>query len=228
MRTNFGFSIAELLQRNDKLQVVMKRDTEQFQGYGSGNDILEQMASLGTKLKEMPSNAYYEGEQKLLTDKKGNIRSALENDINDLRNRARLTYGSKSVEYDIFQFGRTHQLADNELVTHALHVAKTAESRLNILANRQVSQVLIDSILSNRTLLDDVIDEQSLAMSKRREKSVERITMANELYGLISEACEIGKLIWKGKNEAYFTDYVIYGSSKPIAEQTEVDKEETV
>ncbi len=38
--------------------------------------------------------------------------------------------------------------------------------------------------------------------------------------GLLSE------MIWKGKNEAYYTDYVIYGSAKPMADQAEeVDEE---
>ncbi|MBS2096635.1 hypothetical protein [Carboxylicivirga linearis] len=202
MKINFGFSIAELLQRNDKLLIVIKRDAEQFKGYGSGNELPEKMATLGSSLKEMPSNDYYEGEQKLLTNQKAEIRLALENDINDLRNRVRLTYGSKSVEYDIFRFGRIHQLSDNELVQHALHVVKTAEPRLDKLSGRQVTQSLLDSILGNRTLLDDIIDKQSIAMSLRSEKSLERKTLANELYGLISEACDIGKLIWQEKKRS--------------------------
>lgn len=226
MKINFGFSIAELLQRNDKLLIVIKRDAEQFKGYGSGNELHEKMGSLGYSLKEMPSNDYYEGEQKLLTNQKADIRLKLENDINDLRNRVRLTYGSKSVEYDIFRFGRTHQLSDNELVLHALHVVKTAEPRMEKLAGRQVTQSLLGSILGNRKLLDDIIDKQSIAKSQRSLKSLERKTLANELYSLISEACDIGKLIWQGKNEAYYTDYVIYGSSKSIADQTEEENDE--
>ncbi|WP_171973243.1 hypothetical protein [Saccharicrinis aurantiacus] len=32
---------------------------------------------------------------------------------------------------------------------------------------------------------------------------------------------EVGKLIWKGKNEAFYNDYVIYGSSKSMLEESD-------
>lgn len=113
------------------------------------------------------------------------------------------------------------------MVQRALHVSQVASVRLDKLAEKMVTQETLDTILDGRNNLDDAIDKQATAITRRREKKIERLRLANSLYKLISELCGVGKLIWKNKNEAYYLDYVIYGSNKAIAEQTETPEVET-
>ena len=229
--TNFNFSIPELAQRGDKLGVVFLRDKEAFISYGYDVATVELMAVKTEALKRFPSDDYYEGKQKMATDAKNQIRQRLEANISDLRNRAKLCYGAKSVEFSLFRFNRLKDQNDNELVQQALHVTQVAETRLEVLSKRMVTQESLNTILEDRHKLDVAIDEQATAVTERREKKIERTRLANELYKIISELSEVGKMIWKGKNEAYYTDYVIYGSAKAItvqAEETEVELPENV
>ncbi len=222
--TIFNFSIPELLQRGDKFVISYNRDQDQFKGYGYGEEHRDAVVNLVDLLKALPSDEFYEGEQKLCTNKKNEDREDLENNLNDLAFRCRLALGAKSVEFSLFRFGNIHNLKDNEMVGKALHVVQVAEKRLDKLSKRQVNRALLDEILSGRDKLDLAIDEQATAASLRKEKTLERITLANDLYKKMSELCEAGKKIWKDTNEAYYTDYVIYGSSKPMADQAEEEE----
>ncbi|TRX71641.1 hypothetical protein [Carboxylicivirga sp. M1479] len=217
----FRFTNAELCQRGDKLAVVFKRDEAAFLNYGYPVETTEQIIALTEALKAFSSDDYYEGVQQMATTKKNTYREELVYELTDLKNRFRLTYGNGSPELKVLKLNNINKFNDNELVQKALHAYQVCETRLPALAKRNVTQESLDILMSSRSKLDDAIDEQATAVTLRREKTLERNKMGNELYKLLSELCEVGKLIWKGKNEAYYTDYVIYGSSKGIVEQTE-------
>jgi hypothetical protein len=216
---NFNFPIAELVQRGDKCGAGMERDAEQFAAYGSTPEHLAFLKETTAQLKAFPTDQYYEGLQKLATDEKRQARDSLEIRINDLRNRVKLTYGNKSMQYSLFHFKAVSLFNDSELVQHASHVINVASNYLEPLGGRQVTQTTLDEIEGDGDVLDDAIDNQDKAHTERRLKSQERIVLANKLYKMISKACDIGKMVWKNKNEAYYTDYVIYGSSKGMEEQ---------
>lgn len=218
----FKFSNAELCQRSDKLSLSFNRDQDEFLNYGYDASTIETLQTRTEVLKQFPSDAFYEGNQKLATDAKNNSRTTLEANIIDLRNRVKFVYGTKSVDYGIFQFGKIGDSTDSELVQIALHVCQVAEPRLDKLAERKVTAETIDEIKANRTELDDLIDAQAIAITERKEKTLERIKLANELYKQISELSDVGKLVWKGKNEAFYNDYVIYGSTKSMIEESEI------
>ncbi|MBI9061609.1 MAG: hypothetical protein JEZ14_06445 [Marinilabiliaceae bacterium] len=219
--TNFSFSIPELAQRADKILISFDRDLAHFAGYGYDGAIRDKVGLITSQVKVFPSDDYYEGNQKVKTNEKRKIRDELEADINDLLNRAHLVYGPKSMEYGLFKYSRTTEMSDNELVQYALHVIQIAQPRLEDLKKRQVSQEHINAIMTKRNGLDSAIDEQAGAVSLRKDKTVQRKHLANDLYKLISEVCEVGKMIWKGKNEAFYADYVIYEPAKVINEQIE-------
>ncbi|TRX63179.1 hypothetical protein [Carboxylicivirga sp. M1479] len=219
--TLFNFSIAELCQRSDKLQASYKRDEAEFTNYGYSPDTATTLFDKTEVVKQFPSDDYYEGEQRIVTNAKKIASENLTNNLCDLRNRARLTYGSNSVDYKAFNFKGLSDISDNELVQRALHITQVATPRLDTLATRMVTQASLDLILADRKILDDQIDKQATSITTRREKKLERTRLANDLYKLLSELSEVGKIIWKGKNEAYYFDYVIYGSTKAIAQQDE-------
>lgn len=220
----FNFSIAELCQRTDKLAISYKRDETEFIKYGYNGTTLTTIEEQTETLKHFPLDDYFIGLQKVATDEKNQIRIRLENNISDLKTRTKLCLGSKSIEYNLFKFNKQGNLTDNELIQHALHVVNTAQPLLDKLSKRLITQETLLTIIQDRNLLDDAIDKQSTAVSERREKKVKRILLANTLYCQLSELSEVGKTIWKNRNEAFYTDYVIYGSSKSIKEQDKEDK----
>lgn len=217
----FKFTIAELCQRGDKLVVVYKRDEAEFLNYGYPLETAEQIVTKTDELKAFPTDEYYEGLQQLATTEKKAAREELTNNLIDVKNRFKLTYGANSPELKVLKLNNVSKLNDNELIQKALHTYQVCEPRLTALAKRNVTQATLDGVMTSRTKLDKAIDKQATAITQRREKTLERTRLANELYKLLSELCEVGKLIWKNKNEAFYTDYVIYGSLKAIAEQEE-------
>lgn len=218
---SFNFSIAELCQRGDKLIATYLRDQAEFVNYGYSAETATAIETQTNELKEFPTDDYYEGLQQIATNNKNKSRASLEYNLVDLRNRARLVYGINSVDYKAFKLKRVGDLNDNELVQRALLACQVAAPRLVPLGKRMVSQESLDVIMNDREQLDNDIDKQAAAITQRREKKIERTRKANKLYKLISEISDVGKLIWKGKNEAYYLDYVIYGSAKAVAQQDE-------
>jgi hypothetical protein len=104
--------------------------------------------------------------------------------------------------------------SDSQLVLYSKHVCKTAEFFKEPLATRNLTEDIIDQAIAETIALDSAIDAQTEAIAVREEKSVERLKLGNELYEFILELCDVGKRIWENKNEAFYHDYVLYGSSK--------------
>ncbi len=220
--TVFNFSISELCQRADKLGMSFKRDQKSFVNYGYSEATVPLVAAKVAQLRKYLFDDYYAGIQKEATDAKNKIRQQLEADIKDFRNRVKLCYDTKSVDYSLFRFHKKlSRLADYALVQYANILVMVARPRLEKLSEQNITQKNLDKILQDRISLDEAIDIQSEAIANRREKKHERITHANELYTLLSEISEVGKVIWKGKNEAYYNDYVNYGSAQSIAVLTQ-------
>jgi len=222
--TQFRFSVAELCQRADHLRERYKRDEKAFIVYGYEEAVIEEMVSKTAALKQFPSDDYYAGLQKAATDNKNQKRKVLEANICDLRHRVRLVYGVQSSDYGLFCFNRINVLSDIESVKHGLHLTQVAEPRLAELAKRRVTPDSLVKILSDSDGLASAIEAQATAIRVRREKKIERTRLANDLYRILSELCDIGKVIWKGKNDAYYRDYIIYGSIKTINKLVEKPK----
>lgn len=217
----FNFSIGELCQRSDNLQHSYTRDETAFMKYGYDTSANQKLGDNTSKLKLIPSDDFFMGQQTLATDAKNQAKEALITNIYDLKSRVKLVYGLSSVEYNLFKFNKLNSLADSELIPYSYHVVRTAEPRLSELAKRMVTQESLDTLMANRETLDTKIDTQAAAISERREKSIERISLSNAIYEQVKELSEVGKLIWNKVNDAFYTDYVIYGSSKSIEDQTE-------
>ena len=222
----FGFSLSELIQRNDKVLQFIGRDAAEFTRFGYGESWRTTIEQTASELRQVLPDDYYGTQQKHKTQLKNEYRKKLERFIGDLRIRAKYALGEKSYDYQMYNFTKTGVLNDKELITFTLHIKRTAQDHMTQLALRNVDQSLLDHIDAACQQLDDAIDDQLLAVSERREMRFKRTQLANRLYQYISEACDIGKNIWNGTNEAYYTDYVIYGSKQTIDEMEEIEEME--
>ncbi len=223
---SFSFSLSELIQRNDKVLQFIVRDAAEFTRFGYGDPWRTGIEYVAGELRQLLPDDYYAAQQKHKTQLKNDGRKKLERFIGDLRIRAKYALGEKSYDFQMYNFSRIGILNDKELITFTLHILKIAQEQMTRLALRNVDQTLLDNIEASREELDNAIDDQQMAVSERREMRFKRTQLANQLYQFISEACDIGKNIWNGTNDAYYTDYVIYGSKQTIDEVEELEEME--
>lgn len=221
----FAMSYSELAQRGDRMVTLVSRDINEFSKYGYTADLPTTLRSLTNNFKGVEPDMYWEGHQTLATNAKNKSREDLTALLGEIGFKAKLALGENSREYKMFRINGMKKLSDSQLIAYAKHVCATASYFKEKLANRNIDDALLSECLTSVTELDDAIDEQVAAISLREQKSVERVDFGNQLYQLISEACEVGKRVWENRNQAFFDDYVLYGSTKSSATD---DNEEEV
>ncbi|MGQ7869563.1 hypothetical protein [Sunxiuqinia sp. sy24] len=136
--------------------------------------------------------------------------------------------GEQSVEYRALRFGEIQTMKEQDLIIFANHVSTTCRQMLNKLARPNITEDMLNTLDTTTQQLDDAIDEQKKMISTREAKTFEREEKANAIYVQIAEICEVGKKIWEEKNEAYYNDYVIYGSKEAIEEDEEMEAEKSI
>ena len=221
MATNFNFSMGTLTQRADRIIDLLERDTEQFSPLSYDETFCTNFTTRLTTFRQMPSDNYWLGQQTLKTDAKNKANDQVKNSLATLRFRCKYALGEQSPEYKALRFNRLKDIKPADLISLANHICTTCREMPDKLASRGITENTFVEIESDVTVLDDAIDEQEEMMSTREAKTIEREKAANEIYMLISEVCEAGKDIWNNVNQAYYNDYVIYGSRDSIEEDDE-------
>lgn len=226
MSKNFNFTYGRLIQRGDRIISLIVRDAAQFEAYGYQISYSENLKSKLEIFRTTPTDVHWEGQQMLKTDIKKQLLKLLFDKIGDLRFRCKLTFGVNSIEYRSLRFNQLRNISDEELILFAPHLTKACRDMLEKLSEKQVTEALLTSIDETAHELDDAIDEQQAMIALREAKTLERQEMANEIYAMIAEICEVGKKIWEGKNPVYYHDYLIYGSVNPSDEESVEDETE--
>jgi len=225
MTTNFNFSFGALTQRADRIDNLLQRDATEFAELGYDETYRTNLKALVQAFRVLPSDDYWLGQQMLKTDTKKNAQGSLVDQLVDLRFRAKLALTDKSVEYRALRFGKVQTMKEQDLIIFAGHICTTCREMMYLLEKRNITEAMLAEIESTASTLDDAIDEQKKIISTREAKAFERQEKANAIYAMIAEICEVGKKIWDGENEAYYNDYVIYGSQEPIEEDEEIGEE---
>ena len=213
----FAMSIAELAQRGDRMVTLVSRDADEFSKYGYTTDLPAHLRGLTDTFKAIEPDMYWEGHQTLATNAKNKSSDNLTALLGEIGFKAKLALGEDSKEYHMFRIAGMRKLNDAQLVSYAKHVYATATYFKDKLATRNVDEALLAECSDAIQILDDAIDAQTAAISIREQKSVERTDLGNQLYATISELCDVGKRVWENKNQAFFDDYVLYGSTKSSA-----------
>ncbi|TLX74104.1 hypothetical protein E9993_13480 [Labilibacter sediminis] len=209
----FKFSIADLCQKSDHIQTAIQRDITEFERYGYSFETINYLHHKTSTLKAFKSDAFYAGELKQATNSKNITRRSLIRNLIDLRNRYQLIFEPRSADYKLFELGRINDLPDHEILQKTLQCCQVSQERLPALNKRMVTQEMLDTIMTDRKKLEEELDKQVKAVTNRREKRIERVRLSNELYLLLGELCKVGKIIWRDRNEAFYSDYIIYPKS---------------
>jgi len=221
MKKDFNFPYSELIQRSDKMEPIIIRDQEQLSVYGFEPDTALKIRTKADVLRDLPTDEYWIGQQMLKTSSKNEARAGVDDLLADLRHRCKRALGENSINYKLFRFSRLASMNDRDIIVFGNNAISSAESMQDALASHHIDTDYLAQLKSRIRQLDDALDEQTEMENIRSRKQSERMQLANDLYQLIREVCETGKLIWKGKDENNYADYVIYGSTKSTSEETE-------
>jgi len=226
MKKTFNFPYSELIQRSDKLEPIVVRDLEPLSVYGFARDTALKIRTRADILRDLPTDEYWLGQQMLKTNCKNEARAKIDELLTDFRHRCKRALGENSVNFKLFRFSRLASMNDRDIIIFGNNAINSAESMQDALASHLIDANYLEHLKSLIRELDNALDEQTEIEKLRTRKQSERMQLANGLYQLISDVCETGKLIWKGKDENNYTDYVIYGAARSGKEQSEVQERE--
>lgn len=190
-----------------------ERDAVEMLEYGVNHTTITNMLAARTAFNNYKQDIYYFSHVMMCTANKNNSRTEVLSQIKKISGRARNKFGENSAKYRMFDTKDISESTDNDLVRIAISVITAATELLPELTDSGLTQGKIDDLAAINTLFDSQINLKIKAIKVRDSATDERIRLGNELYSLIVNICDNGKLCWEQENEAKYNDYVIYKTS---------------
>jgi hypothetical protein len=210
---DFAMSYADLIGICNNISNCIDRDAAEFLTYGVNSAAVTAFDSKISAFQALPTDIELASNMINATQTKNTIASELKVMLKPFTTRAKLVYGENSGTYNRFYLKDISHSNDNDLLVFSQMVSRAAVELLTELATVGLTQDMIDDLDDKNLAFADAIEAQGIAVNSRDDASNNRIKKANELYGLLSRYCEIGKTIWYETNEARYNDYVLYAPS---------------
>jgi len=226
----FRFPIPVLIQLGDKTVTLMMRDVDALAVYGVLQSDGTAIQNQTQELKNLPTDAEYEGIVIEKTGIKDGLADQIKVDIRSKMIRVRDLYGETSGTYHRFGVKGMDAMTDLELSQCAKRVVRMCNLYLNNLVAKGLTQAMIDHLSQLIADFDKALGEKEDAAMDREIATNDRNALANDLYAKISRICDFGKDYWSSRNEAKYNDYVIYdtpsgGKEPEVPENTPASPE---
>jgi hypothetical protein len=210
---DFNLSDAELAQFVGDLCNFMTRDIIEFGAYSILAADVTALIALGNAFEIFPKDDVYRADVSIAVEDKDADRDALLLAVRAVSNRAMNKWGEKSARYRKFGVINLNRNSDKELVYTARSVHTVGTEYLAELATEGLTLAILDDLAAKAETFETALHTVKTKTAERDEKTEERITKGNELYGFVVKYCNIGKQIWEAVSEAKYNDYVIYPST---------------
>lgn len=226
-RVNFNFrmSYANLYATSIEKIAFVKRDAEKFEEFGYNSDKIAGIELLSEQLKNIERDAEKLAVQVLETDARNQKADLLRSLIRKLQVKIELS--ASDTKPQLVQLIKIQDLSTipvSELVMETNKVIRMLRKHLESVQPCGISKEMIDNLELNCEEVNQLTLSSKVKIAERDFATGERIELANRLYQSIVEVCKIGRTIWDNENEAYYNDYIIFGSQSsgvPPEEQSE-------
>jgi hypothetical protein len=215
LNRNYLLTDADLCMYVSNLIQTITRDAEKFEEYGVTVANITAFESLGNSFEVFPPDTFYQGDVGIATEDKDKKREELLLATRKITNRALVKWGQNSPQYKKFGVKGISEMTDREVLAVSRLVALTAVSFLTQLSGEGLTQAVLDNYEDLLGEFENALNNMNNAIENRDMKTIERITLGNQLYALVSRYCTFGKTIWENVNEAKYNDYIIYTSVSP-------------
>ncbi len=212
IKTIFRFGLTTLVTFGDKAVSASVRDHDILLPYGIDDAYMSLFSSTLEEVKNFPSYFEYLGKMKDLCEIKNLDAKNLTIAIRSMMSRVVNVFPRNSGKWIRFGTKDLNKMTDMALYDCGLRVVRMATLFLTQLAPKGVTVELIDDLFALSNKLMASIEAHNDAALERIAATVERIEVANKLYGMIVELFGYGKDYWSSLNYARYKAYIIYNT----------------
>ena len=210
---DYRISDSELVGFTEQLCGYITRDIIEFTNFGVTATNVTALKALNEVFEYYPLDAVYKQEVIVAIQTKDYCRTEVQKIVRSMALRVELKWGKNSAQYKQFEIADISKLGDDAYISRARGIYTHMNThKLDYTAEGLTTEMLTQMETMTDALAKAVYDANEM-LTERKLKSIERAQKGNEIYGLVSRYCEIGKRIWDGVNPAKFDNYVIYGAS---------------
>jgi hypothetical protein len=209
----FNLTYPELITTANAIHTFMLRDTTEFAGFGI---LALDITAFKTKIDTfgaLPTDDELLAVLKSSTANKETLSNELRIMLRGIDQRAYLAFSSDEGKYGLFHTGSLSKLTDSELLVFGRQVKRSCDLYHTELLVYGLTALMITALNTLNNDFETSMDTQQTAISARDAATNNRAKKAMELYELMMKYCDVGKTIWYETNEAYYNDYVIFGTS---------------
>jgi len=206
-------SYAELVVTCTSINTFMTRDITEFTTFGTdAADVTAFLAKI-TAFEALPTDVELAAVMIAATNTKNTIANDLRILLRGVSERARLAFTANDARYALFHSKDLSKLTDPDLLFFARTCKRSADLYDTELLVYGLTALMITALDTKTDDFEAAVNNQLTAIAARDMATNNRLKKAVELYDILINYCETGKVIWYGVNDACYNDYVIFGPS---------------
>ncbi len=204
------FSYGDLMQLGHRAHKLATDDADVLASYGINDAFRDNLEEKLQQVKDFPEDV--EQEYGAVAENETKLKRADETKvgIRTMMVLVKQLYKEGSGKWTRFGTADMSKMNDLQLIKCGFRVVRVAQSLLTTLEPFGVTQAMIDALEITVKAYDKAYDDQQDALLLRKEFTIDRILLANELYGLIAKVCDYGKDYWSSRDSFKHSLYVIY------------------
>ncbi len=219
------FSIAELEFLGGTAISLAQKDHEELLSYGVDEVFVSNLEEKTEQLRNFATDPELLGAEMDSNETKVAYFDDTKVAIRTMMVKVKQVFKEESPTWILFGTKGLNEMNELQLIKCGFRVVRRATQFLGQLQTKGVTQAMIDELETTVKNFDEAYDNQQDAKFERKSTTVQRLMLANELYGMITELFGYGKDYWYTRNEAKYKAYIIYNTpsgKKPKAAKKEV------
>lgn len=206
---NYVMTDASLIQFADGLCNTAERDATALAAYGVSAATIATIRSARDTFADYPTDNILLGNSMMNTDEIERLSLQLANQLRQVSIRAQIVYGPKSSSYRLFYLGKLSAQSSEMLLRAAQHISIVATERMAELAPEGLTPSHIADMSTTSSALNAALNSKYTLAAQRSSATVRRTELGNELYALLVNLSEKGKLCWGDVNATYYSQYLL-------------------
>ncbi|MCX6154157.1 MAG: hypothetical protein NT007_08355 [Candidatus Kapabacteria bacterium] len=212
-KRNYNLTDSELGLFSLELCSNMTRDLSNLAVFGITSLAVTSLQSICVSFQNLPTDEEYRGDIEIATAAKNDLALQVKDTTRDMATRVSIKYGANSGQYARLGLKNVSTMSDDTLIVASRRVMRVVTEYKTDLASVGLTQGMIDDYEDIINSFEDAKITQLDKIALRETKVTDRVNKGNDLYGHVTDYCDLGKRVWNGVDPAKESDYVIYGAN---------------